>query len=162
MKRNVNVDISSMVLKQFIKFVTTLVINYNKLFMIIKIIYYKNKGIKIGRNFSISSKAYLDLHKPEYIEIGDNVKITRWAMILSYDSAKDIETFRKYFNRGPYRKVKIGDNVYIGAQSIIMPGVTIGNNVIIGANSVVTHDIPSNCIVAGSPARKIHELNFNN
>lgn len=52
----------------------------------------------------------------------------------------------------------IGDNVYIGAESIIMNPVNIGDNVIIGAGSVVTKDIPSNCIVAGNPAKIIRRI----
>jgi len=145
-----------MLLKILIKIVFFIKTIYNK----IRLYYYKKSGIKIGQNFSFSPKSYIDVHKPEYIEIGDNVKITRWAMILCYDSSKDIPKFRKYFKNGPYGKVIIGNNVYIGAHSIIMPGVNIGNNVIIGVNSVVTHDVPSNCIVAGTPARKIQDLNF--
>lgn len=50
---------------------------------------------------------------------------------------------------------KIGDNVYIGAGALIMNPVNIGDNVIIGAGSVVTKDVPSNCVVAGNPARII-------
>ena len=78
---------------------------------------------------------------------------------MSNDIEKDIEVFKKYLKEGPYGRVKIGDNVYIGTQSIIMPGVTIGDNVIIGANSVVIHDIPPDCIVVGTPAREIRKLN---
>ena len=54
--------------------------------------------------------------------------------------------------------IEIGDNVFIGAESVVLPGVTIGSNVIIGANSTVTHDIPDNSVVAGSPARVICTL----
>jgi acetyltransferase-like isoleucine patch superfamily enzyme len=50
---------------------------------------------------------------------------------------------------------KIGNNCFIGINSIIMPGVTIGNEVIIGAGSVVTKNIPDNCIAAGNPAKII-------
>lgn len=52
----------------------------------------------------------------------------------------------------------IGDNVYIGAGAVIMNPVKIGDNVIIGAGSVVTKDVPSDCIVAGNPARIIRHL----
>ena len=50
-------------------------------------------------------------------------------------------------------KVSIGDNVWIGANAIILPGVAIGNNCIIGAGSVVTKSFPSNCIIVGNPAK---------
>ena len=49
----------------------------------------------------------------------------------------------------------MGDNVYIGVHTVILPGVKIGNNVIIGAGSVVTKDIPDNSVAAGTPARVI-------
>ena len=51
--------------------------------------------------------------------------------------------------------VKIGDDVFIGAESVVLPGVCIGNRVIIGANSTVTHNIPDNVVAAGSPAKII-------
>jgi len=53
--------------------------------------------------------------------------------------------------------VKIGDRCWIGSNTIILPGVTIGDNVVVGAGSVVTKDIPSDVIVAGSPAKIIRE-----
>ena len=54
--------------------------------------------------------------------------------------------------------ITIGKNVWIGIASTVLPGVTIGDNSIVGANSVVTHDVPPNTIVAGSPARKIGDV----
>ena len=54
--------------------------------------------------------------------------------------------------------ITIGRNVWIGIASTVLPGVTIGDNSIVGANSVVTHDVPPNTIVAGSPARKIGDV----
>lgn len=146
-----------MLLKLLINVISQIRTKYNQTIIKMKVYYYRKKGIKIGCNFTISRKTYIDLHKPEYIEIGDNVKLTRGAMILCYDSSKDMDEFKKYFDN-PFKRVKIGNGIYVGAHSIIMPGVVIGDNVIIGANSVVTHDIPSNCIVAGVPARKIREL----
>ncbi len=55
-------------------------------------------------------------------------------------------------------KVTIGDNVWIGGNACIMPGVTIGNNVVIGAGSVVTKDIPDNVIAAGNPCKIIRTV----
>ncbi|MDD6564092.1 MAG: DapH/DapD/GlmU-related protein, partial [Clostridiales bacterium] len=54
--------------------------------------------------------------------------------------------------------VNIGDDVWIGGGSIILPGVTIGNNVIIGAGSVVTKDVPDNTLAYGNPCRIIRNL----
>lgn len=51
--------------------------------------------------------------------------------------------------------VKIGNNVFIGADSIVLCNTRIGDNVIIGAGSVVTHDVPSNSVYAGNPARRV-------
>jgi len=56
------------------------------------------------------------------------------------------------------RPVTIGDNVWVGGQTVICPGVTIGNDVTIGAGSVVTRDVPSHCVVAGNPAKIIRYL----
>lgn len=145
-------------IKPFVKIISLLKGYYNSLLKDIKIEYFRAKGVKIGKNFKFSNESYLDLHRPELIEIGDNVQLTRWSMILCYDSAKDKEPFKHVINKSPYGKVKIGNNVYLGAHSIIMPNVTVGDNVIVAANSVVTKDVESNCIVAGSPATVLRVL----
>ena len=49
----------------------------------------------------------------------------------------------------------IGDNVFIGADTVVLPGVSIGNNSVVGANSTVTKDIPANVVAAGNPAMVI-------
>lgn len=54
--------------------------------------------------------------------------------------------------------ITIGNNVWIGGNSVVMPNVTIGNNVVIGAGSVVTKDIPDNCIAVGNPCRVLREI----
>lgn len=55
--------------------------------------------------------------------------------------------------------ITIGNDVWIGANSVILPGVTIGDNSVIGAGSVVTHDIPANCVAYGVPCRVAREIN---
>ncbi|MDR0482455.1 MAG: sugar O-acetyltransferase [Cellulomonadaceae bacterium] len=54
--------------------------------------------------------------------------------------------------------ISIGDDCWLGGSVIILPGVTIGDNVIIGAGSVVTKDVPSNCVIGGNPAHHIRSL----
>lgn len=66
--------------------------------------------------------------------------------------------YREYMFADP---VIIGDNCWIGAGSIILPGVTIGENTVIGAGSVVTGPIPANCIAVGNPCRVLREINEN-
>ena len=57
------------------------------------------------------------------------------------------------------KDVSIGDNVWFGANVVVVPGVTIGNNVVIGAGSVVTKDIPSNVVAVGNPCKVLREIN---
>jgi maltose O-acetyltransferase len=56
------------------------------------------------------------------------------------------------------KAVTIGDNVWVGGGAIINPGVTIGDNSVVGSGSVVTKDVPSNVVVAGSPARVVKQI----
>ena len=56
------------------------------------------------------------------------------------------------------KPVTIGNDVWIGVNCTILPGVTIGNNVVVAAGAVVTKDVPDNCIVGGVPAKVIREI----
>lgn len=111
-------------------------------------------GMKIGKNFNRLNGVILDPGHCWLIEIGNNVTIAPRVHILCHDAST--KTFLGYTKIG---RVTIGDNVFIGAESVILPGVCIGNNVVIGANSTVTHSVPENSVVAGSPAKVICSLN---
>lgn len=79
------------------------------------------------------------------------------------DYGSHIETGKNFFANYnctilDVAKVTIGDNCWIGGNSVICPGVHIGSNVVIGAGSVVTKDIPDWCIAAGNPCRVIREI----
>lgn len=107
-------------------------------------------GMSIGKNFSRQSGVILDPSHCWLIEIGDDVTIAPRVHILCHDaSTKAVLGYTKI------GRVTIGNNVFIGADSVVLPGVTIGNNVIIGANSTITHNVLDNCVVAGSPAKVI-------
>ena len=110
-------------------------------------------GMKVGANFKRLHGVILDPGHCWLIEIGDNVTMAPRVHILCHDAST-----KTFFNYTKIGRVTIGDNVFIGAESVVLPGVTIGDNVIIGANSTVTHDIPSGFVAAGSPARVICTL----
>ncbi len=107
-------------------------------------------GMTVGNNFKRLNGVILDPGHCWLLEIGDNVTMAPRVHILCHDAST--KTFLGYTKIG---RVTIGDNVFIGAESVVLPNVTIGNNVIVGANSTVTHDIPDGMVVAGSPARVI-------
>lgn len=110
-------------------------------------------GLMCGKNFTRMKDVILDPSHCWLIEIGDNVTMAPRVHILCHDAST--KGFLGYTKIG---RVTIGNNVFIGAGSVVLPGVTIGNNVIIGANSTVTHDVPDNMVYAGSPARELSTL----
>ena len=110
-------------------------------------------GMKVGKNFSRLNGVILDPSHCWLIEIGDDVTMAPRVHILCHDAST--KAFLNYTKIG---RVTIGNKVFIGADTVVLPGVTIGSNVIIGANSTVTHDVPDNTVVAGSPARVLCTL----
>lgn len=110
-------------------------------------------GMKVGKNFVRLNGVILDPSHCWLIEIGDNVTMAPRVHILCHDAST-----KNFLNYTKIGRVTIGDNVFIGAESVVLPGVTIGSNVVIGANSTVTHDIPDNSVAVGSPARVICTL----
>ena len=98
----------------------------------------------IGEGTAISFSARLDKTNPRGLHIGKYTVVTFGAAILTHDHVN---------NR--HRDVHIGDNCFIGAHSIILPGVTIGNHCIISAASIVVRDVPAGSLVTGNPARVV-------
>jgi len=96
--------------------------------------------------------------EPWLITLGDNVYITHDVEFVTHDGGTLL--FRdKVPDLEITKPITVGNNVYIGIRSIIMPGVHIGNNVIIAAGSVVTKDIPDNGVYGGIPAKFIKPIN---
>ena len=122
--------------------------------------YLKNIGVRIGNNLYIADPLHceLDITRPWLLEIGEDVSITDHVVVLTHDFSFSTVAKCSYGIYPSCGKVKIGNNVYIGSHAKILPGVTIGDNVIIGAGSIVTKDIDSNCVVAGCPARVISHI----
>lgn len=112
--------------------------------------YRLSRGLIIGDNTHIYSIEGIDGAWPWLIRIGNNVTVSSDVTILAHDASTNVVRCSTKLGR-----VVIGDNVFIGARSIVLCNTKIGDNVIIGAGSVVTHDLPSNAVYAGSPAKYI-------
>ncbi|HPJ69220.1 MAG TPA: acyltransferase [Desulfobacteraceae bacterium] len=117
------------------------------------ICYLRLNGIIVGKNTMISLGAKIDIHRGT-VTIGDNCLITSGVKIISHDGASrmiDIDDFG-------VGTVKIGNNVFIGVNAVILRNVTIGDNSVIGAGAIVSKDVPPCSVVAGNPAKIIKEL----
>lgn len=110
------------------------------------------KGCDIPYSAIIEGSVVLDKLYPKGIHIGENTLVAGGAMILSHDHCKRVGDNQPFLT-----DTYIGKNCFIAVKSIILPGIKIGDGVIVGAGSVVTKDVPSNCIVAGNPAKIIRE-----
>ena len=111
-------------------------------------------NIYAGKNFYMNHNCIiLDCAK---VEFGDNVFIAPGCGFYTAGHPLDVETRNKGLEYA--KPIKVGDNVWIGGNVVVLPGVTIGNNVTIGAGSIVTKDIPSNVLAYGNPCRVVKEI----
>lgn len=101
-------------------------------------------GMDLHPTCTFSLSARFDKTYPKGVHIGADTYIAFDVAILAHDRTRRI-----------YADTRIGERCFIGARSIILPGVTIGDGCVIGSGSVVTKDVPSGCVAAGNPARII-------
>jgi acetyltransferase-like isoleucine patch superfamily enzyme len=112
-----------------------------------KYLYYKKIwGMDLHPTCEFSLSAKFDRIYPKGVHIGAYTYVAFGAVVLCHDTT-----------RGLYLDTFIGENCFIGARSIILPGLHISNCCIVGAGSIVTKDVPANCAVAGNPARIIRK-----
>ena len=112
------------------------------------------KNIFIGNNFTANfNLTILDINE---VHIGDNVMIGPNTTITTVGHPLSPKKRRQHL--GQASEIRIGNDVWLGANVTVLPGVTIGNNVVVGAGAVVTKDIPDNSLAVGVPARVIKEI----
>lgn len=118
--------------------------------------YWRKRGAVIGNGCSIFSSVGLG-SEPYLVTIGNHVRLTNNVQLITHDGGVWVlrEMYPELSDIDLFGKIKIGNNVHVGTDARIMPGVTIGNNCIIGVGAIVTKDIPDNSIAVGIPARVI-------
>ena len=122
--------------------------------------YCRRGGATIGKNVTVynARNTTIDETSLQHIFIGDNTQITAGVIVLAHDYSYSV--LGNIFGELPrqQRDTVIGKNVFIGMNSVILMGAKIGDNVIVGAGSVVSGSIPSNSVCAGNPAKVICSL----
>ena len=111
-----------------------------------RILYVRGFGMHLHPTTQFSLTAYFDRTYPKGVHVGRESWVAFGATILTHDRT-----------RGLYLDTTVGERCFIGARSLILPGVTVGDESIVAAGAVVTKDVPPRCVVAGNPARVIRE-----
>lgn len=114
--------------------------------------YARYKGVKVGDDSRVYTRLFGS--EPWLIEIGNKVTIAPKVQFITHDGSTWLFSDEKG-RRQLYRKVVVGNEVFVGINSIILPGVKISSNVIVAAGSVITKSIPQGKIVGGNPAKII-------
>mgnify|MGYP001428739042 CR=1 FL=1 len=121
-----------------------------------KINYLRKRGMKIGSDCQINTLLFSE---PFLVEIGNHVAIAGGTEFITHDGA--IWCFRDEIKDGDiFGKIKVGNNVFIGNNCVLLPNTTIGDNCIIGIGSIVRGQFPENSVIIGNPAKVIYQTNI--
>lgn len=121
--------------------------------------YLRKIGVTIGDDCVVEKTADFGT-EPYLIKIGNKVRITKGVRFITHDGGLWVLRNMGLIDSRADKigVIIIGDNVNIGWNAMIMPGVSIGNNVVIGCGAIVTKDVPNNSVVAGVPAKIIESI----
>ena len=108
----------------------------------------RKAGATVGEDVYIGTRR-IDLGHAFMIEIGSHVTLSD-CRILTHDAST-----KRGLGYSKVGRIKIGSNVFVGADALILPNTYIGDNVVIGAGAVVTEDIPENSVAVGCPAKVV-------
>ena len=107
-------------------------------------------GHHIYANFNLTLVDDTDIFVGDYVMFGPNVTVATAGHPVDPELRRQVAQFNM--------PIHIGNNVWIGAGSVLLPGVSIGDNSVIGAGSIVTKDIPANVVAVGNPCRVLREI----
>ncbi len=112
--------------------------------------------MKIGNDCLMNTLLFSE---PYLVEIGDHVAIAGGTQFISHDGA--IWCFRDEIKNGDiFGKIRIGNNVFIGNNCVILPNTTVGDNCIIGIGSIVRGQFPDDSVIIGNPAKVIYKTSI--
>lgn len=126
-----------------------------------KIEYLRKQGTKIGKGTRLNCNTNAFGTEPFLIEVGEMSYFSAGVQMFTHDGGVMVLNNLGFFDgkdMDKMERIKIGNNVYIGTNALILPGVTIGDNCVIGAGAIVTKDIPDGSVAAGVPAKVICSL----
>lgn len=120
---------------------------------------YRLLGAKVGSGSDISRRVRI-ISEAWLVDIGNNVRLAEGVVLITHDGG--LWTLRKAGmidkRSDLFGRIKIGDNVHIGVNAIVMPGVTISENSVVGCGAIVTRNIDSGTVNAGVPSKAIRTI----
>ena len=120
----------------------------------------RRRGISIGDgcHFFDPSNTLVDTQRPHLLTIGQHVKVASGAIILAHDFSRSVCMDAYGVNIGDAGETRVGDNVFIGMNAILLMGCKVGDNSIVGAGAVVSGEFPPDSVIGGNPAKVICTL----
>lgn len=117
--------------------------------------YLRKKGVRIGKNCFVQTLKIANEHY--LVAMGDHVAVAAGVQFITHDGAASW-FFRDELQAGVFGTITLGNNVFVGMNSIILPNTHIGNNCLIGAGSVIRGNFPDNSVIMGNPAKVIMKM----
>ena len=108
------------------------------------------RGLQLGERVTITRGVVLDPAHCHLISIGDDVVFGPEVLVLAHDASTKV-----HLDYARIARVRIEARAFIGARSVVLPGVTIGEDAIVGAGSIVSRDVPAGAVAVGNPARPV-------